>query len=379
MKLNGHLLDNGGLLTECWFKWSKNWPFDIQETPPQLSPPLAGSFGATITDTGIFSTIYYRACAQNADGYDEGVLIQSWFLLPTKTDQGPPWLPTHQSAAWAGPDIIWTLTTDIPCHLFIRVSDKPPWKQAGTHYKRGVVFHHAPNVYFAWHFEEEQQEPGDTTQHTFQFYFNFSCQTLWWYAYGTVDGKDSPSISPFYHQHYLEPTYTPACLYNIEPGEYRNILENHRHARPFKPLRDYICNKLTLDLSFQPDGTIQPCPYVTFGIYEADANGFPLGYPLRSQKIYIAIPTYPLWDTFTAYFTDLTLFAAHNYTWYIETPINEDMSPIKWQCGLRRGGQGTCYLNLYEKSQWCLYGVWQSWGEVGYNWDYDYDLPEVKP
>jgi len=59
------------------------------------------------------------------------------------------------------------------------------------------------DVYYCFtaHFDIEQEEAGDTTEHTFIMSRWPECKTRWFYLWGTIAGELSPSESPFWGRH----------------------------------------------------------------------------------------------------------------------------------------------------------------------------------
>lgn len=102
-----------------------------------------------------------------------------------------------------------TLTTNVPCHLWLYWTNKEPWVHPRRKLDRGLVV--PANSY--WCFvplhKIEQDEPGDTLTHTFLWLGWEVCFTRWFRFHGTIGGgdpNDSPSDSPIFHKHY---SYVP--------------------------------------------------------------------------------------------------------------------------------------------------------------------------
>lgn len=93
------------------------------------------------------------------------------------------------------------VTTDIPCHLFMRWTDKVPLKHPSTEYRRGILIQTGTRYCFvSWH-ENEQIEPGDTLIHTFEKRNWPICQTRYFYFIGTKQAEEQPSASPIFGLH----------------------------------------------------------------------------------------------------------------------------------------------------------------------------------
>jgi len=94
------------------------------------------------------------------------------------------------------------LTTDAPCHLWLYWTDKVPWVHRTSTIERGLnVPWDSYWCYVVWSLIE-QQEPGDTTTHTFTWLGWEHCQTKYFRFHGTIAGVNSPSDSPIFSKHY---------------------------------------------------------------------------------------------------------------------------------------------------------------------------------
>ena len=88
------------------------------------------------------------------------------------------------------------ITTDIPCHLWLWLTDQTPTKRRLTRRVRGVVIPcgHTWRLKAKWNFEQE--ELGDTTVHTF-YIENFPQNEFLWYTLeGFIANKASVSSGP---------------------------------------------------------------------------------------------------------------------------------------------------------------------------------------
>lgn len=127
-------------------------------------------------------------------------------------------------------------TTDIPTHLWMRYSLTPPRKHKIERYKRGLAM--PWNTYYcfdAWK-EIEQDEPGDTTEHTFTFNPWPYCQTRWFYFTGTKRLYPTPSASPIYELHRTEleeVRYAWSRVFS-RTGSIRTVAAAYKHAPTFQ-------------------------------------------------------------------------------------------------------------------------------------------------
>ena len=116
------------------------------------------------------------------------------------------------------------LTTDVPCHLFMRWTLEKPRTHKDPVLRRGVYFPEAVRFCFVEYRDNEQEEAGDTLTHTFIKLDWPVCQTRYFYFWGTVNGELSPSESPLFTKHRLAPPVPPPELMyqlnSIEPQLY---------------------------------------------------------------------------------------------------------------------------------------------------------------
>lgn len=69
---------------------------------------------------------------------------------------------------------------------------------------RGYSFMTDPKYCLVEYNEVEQNEPGDTLSHTFNFSGWSTCEWRWWYIVATLGGQPSPSASCIFQAHYLD-------------------------------------------------------------------------------------------------------------------------------------------------------------------------------
>jgi len=94
-----------------------------------------------------------------------------------------------------------TITTNNPCHLWLRWSVTVPQKHINPIIVRGApIGTYIDQCFVAFH-DIEQSEPGDRWTHTFYSPAWPACQRRWFYFHGTVGGIVSPSASPIFTKH----------------------------------------------------------------------------------------------------------------------------------------------------------------------------------
>ena len=73
---------------------------------------------------------------------------------------------------WWLSDTLWVkCTTDVPVHLFLRWTDKREWMHLHAETIRGATLMKDPKYCFVEWQEVEQEEAGDTLEHTIPFQF----------------------------------------------------------------------------------------------------------------------------------------------------------------------------------------------------------------
>ena len=119
-----------------------------------------------------------------------------------------------------------TITTDVPCHLWLRWTDKQPWVHRRTVIQRGLRVPWLSYFCFAAWLAIEQQEAGDTTTHTFTWLGWQVCQRKYFCFSGTRQGDKSPSDSPIFWKHYKE---VAPMIYVIDIGKFteEEVLFDH--------------------------------------------------------------------------------------------------------------------------------------------------------
>jgi len=115
---------------------------------------------------------------------------------------------------------IFIATTDVPCHLFMRWTLEKPRTHKDPVLRRGVYFPEAVRFCFVEYEDNEQEEAGDTLTHTFIKLDWPSCQTRYFYFWGTVAGEVSPSETPLFSKHFMVEKFLPLFT---EPWTYQFI------------------------------------------------------------------------------------------------------------------------------------------------------------
>ncbi len=174
------------------------------------------------------------------------------------------------------------LTTDVPCHLWLFWTYEAPWVHAKSRIERGLaVPWDAYWCFVSWHIID-QDEPGDTTLHTFQWLGWVTCQTKYFRFHGDIAGKTSPSDSPIFHKHYVAPP--ELILYEHEdtsPDTYQGASYLQEAGWIWTPILSHEVRRIDVLL-----GMDNPSSFPVYvKTYLAGPDHFPLGAPLSEGSI----------------------------------------------------------------------------------------------
>lgn len=97
--------------------------------------------------------------------------------------------------------ILITVTTDVPSHLWLRLSPRRPWIHKKTSLIRGLPLKEDVRFCFTVYEDNEQIEAGDTIIHTWVKPAWPECTTKWLYLWGSVAGETCVSTSPLFDYH----------------------------------------------------------------------------------------------------------------------------------------------------------------------------------
>lgn len=139
-------------------------------------------------------------------------------------------LTIEQTVTPAGYEIV--ITTDHYCNLILRWTNTVPQKHILPVIRRGAPVGTIIDQCFVAYHDVPQEEEGDTLVHTFIVEPWPHCEWRWFYFFGTVDGHDSPSLSPIYEKHRHHTFPTPIF---IEHYDWLDVV----HPDPFHFLEQY--------------------------------------------------------------------------------------------------------------------------------------------
>ena len=111
------------------------------------------------------------------------------------------WAPLKLTCEVTVAGVRITLTTDTPCHLWLRWTKIKPLTHPEPLMRRGVSLPNATRWCFVAFHENEQLEPGDTYIHTYIKEPWAVCETRYFYLIGKIGGVESPSASPIFNYH----------------------------------------------------------------------------------------------------------------------------------------------------------------------------------
>lgn len=119
-----------------------------------------------------------------------------------------------------------TVETDIPVHLFLRLTTRQPWVHKKPVLRRGMWLNDDVRFCFTVFEDNEQDEAGDTTMHTFWKTDWPPCTTKWFYFWGQVAAEVCLSTSPIFKYHMPLPAETEEMNILAEYAT-RSLLSSH--------------------------------------------------------------------------------------------------------------------------------------------------------
>ena len=108
------------------------------------------------------------------------------------------------------PGVTVVVTTDTPCHLYMRWTNQLPLIHLDPYIRRGVAVGTRPRYCFDLYKDNEQFETGDSITHTFIKPSWACCETRYFYFWGCKFGYLMPSESTIFEHHnrYNDPQWS---------------------------------------------------------------------------------------------------------------------------------------------------------------------------
>ncbi|KKM93053.1 hypothetical protein LCGC14_1212290 [marine sediment metagenome] len=113
-------------------------------------------------------------------------------------------LITEYAHSWVGPTLHVALTTDVAAHLWLRHTNVIEKVHLREKIIRGLGVMGDPKYCFVEWSEVEQNEPGDTLNHTFTFNTWADGEQRWWHFRAWVGGSPSESNTNIFTATYQE-------------------------------------------------------------------------------------------------------------------------------------------------------------------------------
>lgn len=137
---------------------------------------------------------------------------------------GDRWILTAYSHSWLNGTLTVTTRTNIACHQWLRWTDIPFRVHLRTEMDRGLAKLGEPDYCFVQYNDIEQNEAGDTTEHTFTWLGWFDCRRCWYYFWATISTALSPSNTAIFELHYRD-----GPVFSI--GEYLDPVALFEHVK----------------------------------------------------------------------------------------------------------------------------------------------------
>lgn len=115
------------------------------------------------------------------------------------------WLLTDYTHSWLNGVLTVTTVSDVSCHMWLRWTTVPPRLHLRSEEDRGLKKLGTPDYCFVEYDDIEQNEAGDTLEHTFTWPGWATCYRRWYLFWATINGNRSPSNTAIFELHYLDP------------------------------------------------------------------------------------------------------------------------------------------------------------------------------
>lgn len=166
------------------------------------------------------------------------------------------------------------VTTDNPVHLFMRYTTTPPQKHVLPRTERGAGLGHYIDQCFVAYHDNEQEEAGDTTTHTFIKHNWAVCVTRWFLFHGTFETIPTPSASPIFEKHRTEPSPPIEICHTIGgENDYAGMNNCTEAAGGFQPVKTFQAT--SVDIRYGTNLATRQCFNGNLLFYWADADAKP--------------------------------------------------------------------------------------------------------
>jgi len=185
----------------------------------------------------LFTSRSNRTQSIYGEGSTPGVSYRNWTIL-------------DQSFVQYCTGYTVTLQTDVPCHLWLRNTPHKTWIHPKQHQRRGISMMTELRHCFVAYNDIEQDESGDTTEHTFQWPNWLWCQYQHYYFWGKSGGvvmvQTSPIFQKFYPQGY--PPFLTCERAEVATSQPSYCQEWNAQSQTFTPDHDFFLDYLSLQL-----------------------------------------------------------------------------------------------------------------------------------
>lgn len=217
---------------------------------------------------------------------------------------------------------IIVVTTDVPCHLWMRWSNQEPHIHPKAVLKRGLRTRDDVRFCFTVYKDNEQQEFGDTLIHTFIKEPWPTCETRWFYFHGNISGEESPSTTALFKKHAIEPPPPKpshiVCETNFLNLDNGYIYSHLKGAHLFKAGADFDIAKVAYLLKRMDT---PPVPGLVVSLQGVAPGPIPNGIEYSRGLIPFPGEMPAAWTWFEALMTDYKVIGGQDY-FYCYWPTN---------------------------------------------------------
>jgi hypothetical protein len=305
---------------------------------------------------------YFVRAINGADVFDTDTM-EYWPIRDNKLMDGQPWRVVTFAQVWVANTMNFVCTTDIRCHLFLAWSDHEPYIKRRAHQKRGTVMWHDGEHGLVVNGYVEQEQSGDTKDHTIKLVFPPAGGERWWFLFGEVDNRRSTSRTPFYYDKYIPPEIT-LQEFNVVTAEAGGQLTPiYENGYLWRPQHAYVATRFHF------------LAYVS-AWYSPPAIGHAqiwsctnLGLPIAPLTAPLDFP-YPDGPHPSSWPVDLEIppmaVAPGEYYFIAWGTDEDDPTPPNHYFGLRGGFPSACFPTESKNTSTRVYNtathVWSGWG-----------------
>ena len=216
---------------------------------------------------------------------------------------------------------IITLQTNVPCHMWLNPLINPVWNHPRSHLNRGLLTSYDSYRCINILKDIEQEEAGDTTEHTFIWTGWIWCQHEQFVFTSENNGCPIVTVSPPYKLHYSYAPPLDPCLF-CHPGgdatDFVNLKTDSGITYMFSPVQDFVLWDITWQIA-KEDAGVSPS-HIAYRLFLSAPNGYPITPMVRTDLASSPPPDFPTFHTITFKIYPRKLYKGYWYTHGLYVP-----------------------------------------------------------